>query len=90
MTLAGISFPSPCPASQSIFSVTVICSETVLWKTDKLNFSIHAGLSCSEVNNIIRWINLYQVNNTISFPNTSPEDSAIQRLTNQGQKLPHF
>ena len=26
-----------------------------------------------EVNNSIRWINLYQVNNTISFPNTSLE-----------------
>ena len=26
-----------------------------------------------EMNNSIRWINLYQVNNTISFPNTSLE-----------------
>ena len=43
-----------------------------------------------EVNNSIRWINLYQVYNTTSFPNTSLEDSAIQRLNNRNQKLPHF
>ena len=48
------------------------------------------ALVVQEVNNSIRWINFYQVYNTIRFPNTSLEDSTIQRLHNRGQKLPHF
>ena len=42
------------------------------------------------VDNSILWLNLYQVDNTISFAQTSPEDSAIQRLNNRGHELLHF
>ena len=37
----------------------------------------------------IQWINLYQVGITqsISFPNTSLEDNAIQRLNNRGPEI---
>ena len=45
------------------------------------------ALVVQNVDNVIRWINLYPLNSAISFSNIYPLDSAIQRLNNPGQEI---
>ena len=48
--------------------------------------SVHQAPVVQTLDSAIHRVKIYPVNNAIDFPNTYPLDSAIQRLSNRGQK----